>query len=209
MGVAQQKQRRRFSPEARRAMILDSAAELVAEHGVSSVTMESISQSAGSSKSLIYKYFTTPLEILRELLTRELRALRRLQFAAAEEANTFEELVRNITHEYLTYIDKRGLIIERLQADPAISETGALIDYGRTASVDYLAPIVAKHFDMPEELARAATDISFGIPASAGEYLLREEADLQKIEDLTVSMIVGTFVHVRNDFLARKQKLKR
>ena len=28
---------------------------------------------------------------------------------------------------------------------------------------------------MPIELARAATDISYGIPASAGEYLLRRE----------------------------------
>ena len=111
-------------------MILDNAAELVAEHGVSSVTMERISKRAGSSKSLIYKYFTTPVEILRELLTRELRELRRLQFNAAERANTFEELVRNVTHEYLTYIDTRGLIIERLQADPTISDTGALIDYG-------------------------------------------------------------------------------
>jgi len=209
MSRTKAKPRRRFSPEVRRSMILDHAAEIVAESGVSSVTMERIGETAGTSKSLIYKYFTNTTEILSELLTRELRALRRLQLAAAERATTFEGLVRSITHEYLTYIDKRGLIIERLLADPSISDANHPTDYGRTSSVDYLAPIVSKHFDMPLKLARAATDISFGLPASAGEYLLRENADLQEIEDLAVSMIIGSIVTVRNDYLARKQKLSR
>jgi len=202
-------QRRRYSPEVRRSMILDSTADIVAEQGVASVTMELIGQHAGTSKSLIYKYFTGTPEILRELLTRELSALRSLQFAAAEAATTYEELVRGITHEYLTYIHRRGLIIERLQADPTISDMNDPTDYGRPAAVDYLAPIVSKHFGMPLDIARAATDISFGLPASAGEYLLREDADLKEIEDLAVTMIIGTMVAVRNDYLARNQKLRR
>jgi len=205
----EQTERRRYSPEVRRSMILDDAAELVAQTGVSSVTMEAVALKAGISKSLIYKYFDNPAEILSELLTRELKALRRLQFAAADKATTFEDLVRNITHEYLTYIHKRGQIIERLQSDPSISDMNGPTDYGRLAAVDYLAPIVSRHFDMPPDVARAATDISFGLPAAAGEYLLRENANRKEIEDLTVSMIVGTFIAARNDHLARKQKLVR
>ena len=62
---------------------------------------------------------------------------------------------------------------------------------------------------MPIELARAATDISYGIPASAGEYLLRREMDRDALEDLTVSMIIGSIVMARNDYLARHRKLER
>lgn len=189
-------------------MILDQTADIIAREGVAGLSMELIAQNAGVSKSLVYNYFDSLTDLLKELLERELRALRLLQFKAAEKATTFEELVRGVTHEYLDYIDRRGLIIERLQAEPSVSEAQDPTQYDRNSSVDYLAPIVSKQFDMPIELARAATDISFGLPASAGEYLLRTKMDLKELEDLTVSMIIGSIAMVRTDFLTRKQKLK-
>jgi len=107
------------------------------------------------------------------------------------------------------FIDKRGLIIERLQSEPSLSKHSDPTGYDRETSVDYLSQIVATHFDMPMEVARAATDISFGLPASAGEYLLRSDMDLQDIEDLAVSMIIGSVTGIKNDYLTRQQKLKR
>ncbi len=205
----EKQRRRRFSPEVRRAMILDAAADIVARDGVSNVTFESISREAAISKSLVYTYFEGVTELLKELLKRELQEQRRLQFEAAERASTFEELVRFITREYLAYIDRRGMIIERLQSDPSLADRQAPAFYSRTAAIDYLAPIVARHFDMPDQEARAATEVSFGLPAAAGEYLLRREMDLQALEDLTVSMIIGSIVSARNDYLARGRKLQR
>ena len=61
-------------------------------------------------------------ELLRELFKREMKRLCRLQAAAAAKAVTFEELVRSVTHQYLKYFDERGLIIDRLQAEPSVSE---------------------------------------------------------------------------------------
>lgn len=209
MEAREQKTQRRYSPEVRRSMILDTAAEMISSEGVSTLTMERISESADISKSLVYKYFDSLTELLQTLLRRELRELRLLQLAAAEKAETFEELVRNVTHEYLKYIDERGLIIERLQADPAISDMHDPTGYNRAGAVEYLADILVKHFELPLELARATTDISFGLPASAGDFLLRSDMSREEVEDLTVSMIVGTFVAVRNDHLTRRQKLKR
>ncbi len=201
--------RRRYSPEVRRSMILDQAADIVANEGISNISMERITRDAGISKSLVYRYFENINELLSALLERELKALRKLQAAAAESATTFEELVRNVTHEYLTYIDQRGLLIERLQSDPSISNMHDPTDYGRDSSVDYLSKIVSNHFDIPNDVARAITDISFGLPASAGSYLLRSDMDRQTIEDLTVSMIIGTISVVRNDYVTRIQTLKR
>ena len=116
MSKANSSKRRRYSPEKRKSLILDHTAEIVARDGVAVLTMESIAKEAGISKSLVYTYFENLTELLRALLKRELRAQRELQFREAEAATTFEELVRGVTHQYLKYIEDRGLIIERLQS---------------------------------------------------------------------------------------------
>ncbi len=189
-------------------MILDHAADLISADGVSGVSLERIGISAGISKSLMYKYFEGPTELLRELLVREMDALRKLQFEAAESATTFEELVRNITHVYLSHIEKRGLILERLQREPSISEGHDPTQYGRDSAVAYIANIVAEQFSLPADVARAATDISFGLPAAAGEYLLKGNMPLEEIEDITVTMILGSINQMHSEFLTRKQIIK-
>ena len=201
--------RTRLSPERRRSLILDHTAEIVARDGVAALTMDRIGKEAGVSKSLVYNYFPNLTELLQTLLKRELRRLRRLQASAAAQAETFEGLVRGVTHAYITYIAERGLIIERLQAEPSVSDIHDPTDYGRDAAVDYLANIIVAHFGLPPEIARAATDISFGLPASAGAYLQRHDIDRQVIEDLTVTMILGTITALKTEYLAHRQPLRR
>lgn len=209
MEEAQPKVKRRFSPEVRRSMILDSAAALIAEEGMSKLSMESIGQKADVSKTLMYKYFDGLTELLRELLNREISRRWRLQVIEAEKAQTFEDLVRGTTHVYLNYVAERGLIIERLQSDTSIVSLHDRVHHYRRIAVEYFADIVVKNFDMPQDLALAVTDISLGIPSSAGEFLLRSDMDLQELEDLTVSMMLGTYTMARLDHFTRKKKLKR
>jgi TetR/AcrR family transcriptional regulator, fatty acid biosynthesis regulator len=209
MASAAPKERRHYSPEKRRELILDHTADIVARDGVATLSIEQIGREAGISKSLVYAYFPNLTELLRELYQREMKHLRRLQAAAAAGADTFEGLVRSVTHEYLKYYDERGLIIERLQNEPSVSGMHDPTDYGRDAAVDYLTDIVMTHFELPRDIARAATDISFGLPASAGSYLRRHDLPLKTIEDLTVTMIIGTIMNVKNEYVARKQPLKR
>jgi AcrR family transcriptional regulator len=205
MSAKSEKRRQRFSPEKRRSLILDFTAEIVAREGVAQLSMERIGKEAGVSKSLVYNYFDNLTELLRELLEREHKELRRLQFAAAENATTLEEIVQNVTHEYLKYISNRGLIIERLLAEPSVSNLHDPTEYSREGAVNYLAEIISNHLDMPFDVAAMMTDISFGIPASAGEYLLRKNADLEQVEKLTVSMILGALIMVRNDHFTRSK----
>lgn len=202
------KPRQRLSPEKRRTLILDCAAEAVSREGVAALSMERIGRDAGISKSLVYNYYPNLTELLSKLLERELRRLRRLQSEAADNATTFEGLIRAITHVYLKYIDERGLLIERLQSEPSVSAVHDPTEYGREAAVDYLAEIVIRHFGLPPEIARAATDISFGLPASAGAYLLRHKLPRQTLEDLTVTMILGTITELKREYVARRQPLR-
>ena len=206
--VATKPQRRRLSPEARRALILDHTAEIVAREGVAQLSIEQIGKEAGISKSLVYAYFPNLTELLRELYQREMRRLRRAQAAAAEGARTFEDLVRSVTHAYLSYMHERGLLVDRLQAEPSVSEMHDPTEFSRERAVDYLTEVVIAHFDLPRDIARAATDISFGLPASAGAYLHRSGMDLKTLEDLTVTMIIGAVARIKDEYVVRRQPLQ-
>lgn len=189
-------------------MILDAAADMVEKEGISQISMERIAKHAEISKSLIYKYFDNVSELLRELLTRELEQLRNLQFEAADAAETFEQLVRGVTRVYLDHVTAKGRLIERLQADPGITGSMDPRLFSREVAVEYFANIVHKNFDIPLPTARAVTDLSFGVPTSAGSYLLRHDIDREELEDMTVAMIIGTINGIRDDFMVRKRKLK-
>lgn len=197
-------------PEERQSIILDFAAEIVAAEGVSGVSMERVAKAASVSKSLVYVYFQSTTELLQTLLKRELKRLRRHQAEAANHAKTFREMVRAVTHVYLTYIEERGLIIHRLQGEPSVAQgTGNPTDFSRDAAVVYIAEIISDNFEIPMELAIPAAAISFGLPVAAGDYLDSEDADRLTIEDLTVTMIIGSIEALQKNYVTTHKPLKR
>lgn len=194
------KTRTRLAPEERISIILDHAATIVASEGVAAVTMEKVGTAAGISKSLVYSYFPSTTDLLKKLLNRELKALRRRQMEASDNANTFEQLVRAVTREYLLHIEERGILIYRLQSEPSVSKGGGVTDYTRDVAVQHLADVVHRVFDLPMEIAVPATDISFGLPDAAGIYLDRKKADRQMVEDITVAMIIGCVTTLKDNY---------
>jgi TetR/AcrR family transcriptional regulator, fatty acid biosynthesis regulator len=192
--------RQRMSPEKRRGSILDFTAVMIARDGIAQLSIESIGKEAGISKSLVYAYFPNLTELLRALYLREMRRLRRRQAEVAKDAASFEELVRSITHVYLYYIHERGPIVQRLQAEPSVSDLHDPTDFSRDVAVDYLTQIVVENFNLPHDIARAATDISFGLSAAAGVYLHRQDIDVQRLEDLTVAMVMGSFNAIKGNY---------
>jgi len=200
--------KRRFSREKRRKMILDSAAELVASLGTANLSIEAIGQHADVSKTLMYRYFRNLPELLGELLEREYRYLRNRQYAAAESAATFEDLVHELTRVYLSYIEERGLIVERLQSYPGLRREKNPTEFDREPSVDYFSKITAETYDIPIEIATAVTEISFGLPATAGEYLIRSGMDRKIVESVTIAMILGSIAAVRDDLLGKQKTIR-
>ncbi len=194
------KTRTRLSPEARKSMILDHAAELIADEGVSAVTMDRLGKEVGVSKALIYNYFPSVTLLLQTLLKREYRHLRKQQAEAAESAETLEQLVRRVTKVYLGYIEERGLLIERLAAEPSVANTGDPTEYERDTTVEYMAEILHRQFGIDMEIARPVVDISYGLPAAAGHYITHHEHSLQMIEDITVAMIIGSLTEIKDRY---------
>lgn len=207
--VKKRNKRTRLSPEDRKQNILDAAAKIVSEEGVSVLNMDRIGKEVGVSKSLIYAYFPNVTALLQALFARELRSLRQLQAEAADKANTFEGLVSRVTSVYMSYIEERGVLLHRLQSEPSI--TGGISGptyYSREQAVNYVAEIIHKTFDIPFDIATAATDISFGLPEAGGNYLHRVKADRKQIEELTATMIIGAVKELSANYNARLRPLK-
>jgi AcrR family transcriptional regulator len=194
------KTRTRLSPELRKTMILDQAAKLVASEGVSVVNMDRLGKEAGISKALLYNYFPSVTVLLQELLTREYKHLRKLQFDAAESADTLEQVVRRVTNVYLSYIKENGLLIERLASEPSVANSGDPTEYSRDSAVRYIAEIFSDNFDIDMDIALPTVDISYGLPAAAGHYIVHHDTDLQRIEDITVAMILGSLEGVQKKY---------
>ncbi len=202
--------RKRLPPEARQGIILDHAAIIVASDGVSAITMERVAKAADVSKSLVYVYFQSTTELLQKLLQRELKRLRLKQVEAADNARTFRDLVRGVTHAYLSYIKERGLLIHRLQGEPSIAQgTGNPTDFKHDDAVIFLAEIINEHFGIPMDLAIPASSISFGLPVAAGDYLDSKDVDLKIIEDVTVSMIIGSIEALQKNYTTMLKPISR
>ncbi len=181
-------------------MILDHAAEFIAADGVSALSMERLAKSADISKSLVYAYFPSMTELLQTLLKREYRLLRLKQAAAADSAGTWEQFVRQITRAYLLYIEEKGLLLDRLMAEPAVAALGDPTQFHRSSAVNHVAQILVDNFGIDMEIAIPVVDISFGLPASAGQYLTHNNVDRETIEDITVAMMIGSIEAVRQKY---------
>jgi TetR/AcrR family transcriptional regulator, fatty acid biosynthesis regulator len=190
-------------------MILDHAAKLIAEEGVSAVSMERLGREADISKALVYNYFPSVTGLLQTLLIREYRRLRKLQLDAAESADTLEQLVRRVTNVYLSYIKENGMLIERLAAEPAVANSGDPTTYSRDDAVGYLAKIMNENFGIDMDIALPVIDISYGLPSAAGHYITHHDTNLQTIEDITVTMILGSLEAVQKKYQTSLKPLRR
>ena len=116
-------------------------------------------------------------------------------------------MIRLITGAYMNNMDQRGLILERLSAEPSFADQGDPTEYNRSSAVNYLADILHNNYDLELGLAEAVVDISFGLPAAGGHYLIREGTDRGLVEDITVTMITGSIQAVLDKYGTSRKKL--
>jgi AcrR family transcriptional regulator len=86
--------RPRQASDARRDLLLDAAAEMVAAGDADGVAMESVALRAGVSRALVYKHFANRQALLHALYERESSHLHGSLSAAVQRASSLEEMLR-------------------------------------------------------------------------------------------------------------------
>jgi AcrR family transcriptional regulator len=203
MTRAVQKKRTRLAPEARREQILDEAARLILEEGLSAVSMERVAREVGISKGLVYNYFADRDALLAALLHREQTELRDRGMVTALHARSYAELIRQTTRLYLEQTRDRGALIAALLADPSVArlmEEESRADRERTFR--YFVRATRREYDMPLSLAISSVDMLMAVTDQAGKLVGQGVLDIDVATEMCVELITGGLAQ-----LARSKRL--
>jgi AcrR family transcriptional regulator len=185
--------RTRLDPKVRQGLLLDAAAEIVADEGVAAVSMDRVARVAGVSKALVYAYFPNQTALLQAVVLRETDRINALQWEATKAATDFPDFVRRTTHVALSHIEARGIFMQRLLAEPSVAiAVEARNAEVRRAQMDYLTKRIETEFGVPGDIVEKVVDICLGLTGAAGALMRKTGAPRDEIEELTVTMILGS-----------------
>jgi TetR/AcrR family transcriptional regulator, fatty acid biosynthesis regulator len=199
--------RTRLPPEVRRELILDHAAALIREQGVSALNMDKLGREAGISKPLVYNYFPNRIELLKALLLREVERNRQNNLRLAETNKSMDALVRTTSRAMLEYVRERGIIIQQLVLEPDVAEVLRDIDaQHHKMYVEYLSKRLVREYAIPRNIAEPTIDIALGLSSAAGVYYDQNPEDIDFVEDVLVTMIMGSLQAVSKACASGKLK---
>lgn len=192
---------RRMNPSARETALLQCAAKIVAEEGVSAVTMERIAQESGVSRSLVYLYFQNSTVLLQQLYLRETMALRKRQTDEAAKIVGFDEYIRCLITLFLENVAEKGDFMSKLMHEPSITDV-LQADFSEARKVTGLAIAkrISKKHVIPVHIAAIVADIGMGLTARAGEQIQRFGLPLLDVIDITVAMVLGAIEKAANGY---------
>lgn len=182
--------RRRLSADARRQQLLDTAAEILMADGADAVTMESIAQRAGASKSLAWAYFANVEDVLRSLHERELDDLFRRVEEATDEARDFDGRMRAGIHAYFEVVAERGTLLGTLDAALGSRRRRARPP-SANAFLRWLAGLIADEFGLPRRRARAYAGIVAGVADLHTRAWVAGAFNRQEVEDSCVTFVLA------------------
>jgi len=112
--------RRRLTPEARRALIDQAAAEVFAKRGYEGATLDEIARTAGVVASVIYNHYPSKEALYLELLERHSRVLRERTIDARRGADMRTELRRRID-DFFSTIEEDVFLWRTMFRDPPLN----------------------------------------------------------------------------------------
>lgn len=112
--------RTRLSPEARCEQLLDVATQLIVSHGLQRFSLKQLAVDAGVSEPLLFHYFSSRLDLLQQLLSRDYdRYLQAVQTSLDGTESLGDVLRFYVSRNYDHHAEDN--VIDILLADPEIS----------------------------------------------------------------------------------------
>lgn len=162
--------RTRLTPHERRMQLLDSAALVIQEKGLSNLTIEAVAKTGKVSAPLIYKYFETRLELLRQLLRREHQRFVDQSLSRLRNASELWLFIEVIVRSYFEEYSRRDLL-DTLQNESEVL-VGAL-DIKKLEQENiffYIQNRIAHEFTLNAELAGLTTRWIISASKASAEY---------------------------------------
>ena len=153
------------SHDLQRDTILNTSAEIFAELGYASATMQQIAARCGVSKSLLYHYYSSKDAILFDLLDhytkRLLEIVRAVDQLALAPRSKLDELIRRFVFEYEHSRSRHTVLLRDVRFLPA-SQSKQIIDAQKEMVNAYAANIAAAQ-GVPLARAKALAMALFGM----------------------------------------------
>jgi AcrR family transcriptional regulator len=185
--------RQRLSPAIRKAQIVDAAARLIVEQGFLPLPIEKLAQAAGSSKALIYTYFTDQDVLFNAVLERELSGLLAAGLDTASRVKDLEQAAVLCAQLYFEHVARYGPLLHILLSDRYMS---GRIDRGvlriRNEILQRLAQLAQASLPLDKREALAALEMVTAIPEEAGRLAFHSEIDVQVARQICRSLIPST-----------------
>lgn len=182
----------RMSPDARRNLILDAAAELVLKHGVPGCTPEAVGAASNVSRPLVYKYFPTRDLLLGALLQREFDHIRgRSTNIVSPDAPT--DVIRRVyIRRYMEYVMERGALMRALLNDAGAIRQVEEVRHVQQASItQYWVEKTMETYGLPTQLARLGTIMTMRAMEGAEGSLKLGKVDLDTAADFWTTFILA------------------
>lgn len=173
----------------RRSQLLDAAAWLVTEQGVSGFTMEGLAKAAGVSKALPYRHFANADEALVELMNREVGRLGRAMVSACVGLDDGDPMIAAAIGAYFDTIADRGGLLNSL-AGPG-SPVPELAGRGTRTAPEFLVGLLERGYGLTGQPATLAAWMITGLAIAGSDSWARGDAPREIIEPLTVAAIIG------------------
>ena len=179
---------KRMSREARRAALLDAAADLLRAADATALSFEAVADAAGVSSTLPYKYFESVDEIANELYAHLIGPIDHEANAIAQDAGlTIDDKLRATMNLWCDVLRRDGVLLFRLSDDVAHPSLRRAIDARRERSVDVWARAIEAERSLEPQTARlVAATINAGSIAALRRWIVDRLDRAQMIETFVV-----------------------
>lgn len=161
--------------------------------------MEQIARAADASRALVYAYFDNVTEVLQSVLLREHRQQLKGQLEAIAAATSFEDMARRTAHINHERVSERGVLIERLRAEPAVAAVMVQRDQqSRAAVYEYLRKEVRANFDIPTSVAGTAVELIIGPDFTS------DAAGIEQFDEVWSVMMTGAMKELERRYGGRE-----
>jgi AcrR family transcriptional regulator len=195
----------------RREALLDAAAALVAGGEVHAVSMESVADRAGVSRSLVYKYFVNRADLLAALYHREASLLHEQIAAKVRAAESLAGMYRELMHASIGAARERHAVFAALHAAGAFTHGEQDEQRKRDQhTVRVFTDRAIAEFGLPEPAARSATTLLLAAVNTAVAQWLRDPTaeHAVELENAYLSLVQGGFAHLAAGLMVAKGPTK-